>query len=267
MGNNVDTCIIRLEELNDQTAIAAVTKQAFRDMEISQHTEHLVIDALRAAGALTLSMVAELPGVGIVGHIAFSPLTITANPEADDDAVARAEAPTGLRPDAESAVDASSSHPGDTSSTAQGAVAVAPPTFDQAATQPPASASTTPSQAPNQAPTSPPRLAAAVLASAPASDIGSWYCLGPVSVLPVYQGQGIGARLIRAGLNALEAMGATGVILVGHPEYYPRFGFINQPGLIYEGIPDEYVFSLAFNGQYPTGVITDHDAFRVTTRA
>ncbi len=49
--------------------------------------------------------------------------------------------------------------------------------------------------------------------------------LAPVAVLPQYQRQGIGGNLIRHGLDALRGMGERIVIVVGHPAYYPRFGF------------------------------------------
>ena len=49
--------------------------------------------------------------------------------------------------------------------------------------------------------------------------------LAPVAVLPAYQRQGIGGRLIRDGLDALRGLGERIVIVVGHPAYYPRFGF------------------------------------------
>jgi putative acetyltransferase len=49
--------------------------------------------------------------------------------------------------------------------------------------------------------------------------------LAPMAVLPEYQRQGIGGRLIRHGLDGLRALGEQIVIVVGHPEYYPRFGF------------------------------------------
>lgn len=49
--------------------------------------------------------------------------------------------------------------------------------------------------------------------------------LGPVAVLPERQRQGFGSRLIRAGLERAAALGFAGVILLGHPTYYPRFGF------------------------------------------
>lgn len=68
--------IIREENDADIASIANITVAAFRDLAISQHTEQFIIDALRAAGALSLSLVAELDG-HIVGHVAFSPLTFS----------------------------------------------------------------------------------------------------------------------------------------------------------------------------------------------
>lgn len=50
-------------------------------------------------------------------------------------------------------------------------------------------------------------------------------CLGPVAVVPDRQREGIGAMLIGAGLQSLREMGHTAVFLLGHPDYYPRFGF------------------------------------------
>jgi putative acetyltransferase len=49
--------------------------------------------------------------------------------------------------------------------------------------------------------------------------------LGPMAVVPEYQRQGIGSALMRAGLQACEGLGAAAVFVVGHAEYYPRFGF------------------------------------------
>lgn len=67
--------IIRLEEANDADAIRHITQQAFAGAEHSSGTEGAIIDGLRAAGTLTLSLVAEDNGE-IVGHVAFSPVTV-----------------------------------------------------------------------------------------------------------------------------------------------------------------------------------------------
>jgi len=68
--------VIRSETDADVSAIAEVTVAAFRTLEISNHTEQFIIEALRAAKALTVSLVAELDG-RVIGHIAFSPVTIS----------------------------------------------------------------------------------------------------------------------------------------------------------------------------------------------
>ena len=62
-------------------------------------------------------------------------------------------------------------------------------------------------------------------------------CLGPVSVLPDYQKQGIGSKLVRAGLSKCLRLRHSIVVLVGHPAYYPRFGFVQARKL---GIECEY---------------------------
>jgi len=49
--------------------------------------------------------------------------------------------------------------------------------------------------------------------------------LGPMAVTPAYQRQGIGSQLVKEGLEAAKTLGHKSVIVVGHPEYYPRFGF------------------------------------------
>jgi len=49
--------------------------------------------------------------------------------------------------------------------------------------------------------------------------------LAPLAVLYEYRGRGIGSALIRAGLERCRELGALGVVVVGHPDYYPRFGF------------------------------------------
>ncbi len=161
--------VIRDETPNDIEAITTVTAAAFKTLEVSDQTEHFVIEALRAAGALTLSLVAEMDKA-VVGHIAFSPVTIS-------------------------------------------------------------------------------------------DGTSGWYGFGPVSVLPDLQRKGIGKALIEEGLRRLRNSGAKGCCLVGHPEYYPKFGFMNHPGLVVEGAPPEVFFALSFDGNYPQGKVTFHPGF------
>ena len=166
--------VIRSEDDADVSAIAEVTLAAFETLEISNHTEQLIIAELRAAGALTISLVAELNG-RVVGHVAFSPLTIS----------------DGTR---------------------------------------------------------------------------DWYGLGPISVLPGYQRHGVGKALIREGLSRLREIDAQGCCLVGHPDYYRKFGFRNSPELVYEGVPQEAFFTLSFSEHTPRGTVAFHDAFRLDSQ-
>jgi putative acetyltransferase len=88
-----------------------------------------------------------------------------------------------------------------------------------------------------------------------------WYGLGPVFVRPDQQGKGIGQLLIRYGLNRLGAMKAAGCVVHGgpsYPSYYGRFGFESDPGLVYAHAPPEHLQRLVFQGEAPTGEVTDH---------
>lgn len=161
--------VIRNETKGDINAITEVTIEAFKTLEISNHTEQFIIKALRKAKALTVSLVADMGG-RVIGHIAFSPVTISDG-----------------TPD--------------------------------------------------------------------------WYGLGPVSVLPEYQRKGIGKALINEGLSRLKGLKARGCCLVGHPEYYRKFGFENIPGFVYEGVPQEVFFALSFEGHTPQGTVTFHEGF------
>ena len=67
---------VRDETPGDAVVITKVTVAAFETLEISNHTEQFIVEALRSARALTLSLVAEMDGL-VVGHIAFSPVTIS----------------------------------------------------------------------------------------------------------------------------------------------------------------------------------------------
>ncbi len=90
---------------------------------------------------------------------------------------------------------------------------------------------------------------------------GDWYGLGPVSVLPDWQGQGVGSRLILDGLARLRAMGSAGCVLVGDPAYYRRFGFRAWPGLATPGVPPVYFLALPFGEDRPLGEAVFHPAF------
>jgi putative acetyltransferase len=72
----IQDVLIRDERDSDFTAISDVTFAAFETMEISNHTEQFIIEELRAADSLSVSLVAEFDG-RIVGHIAFSPVTMS----------------------------------------------------------------------------------------------------------------------------------------------------------------------------------------------
>jgi len=66
--------------------------------------------------------------------------------------------------------------------------------------------------------------------------------LAPMAVLPEFQNQSIGSELVRRGLEECRSIGHDVVVVVGHPGYYPRFGFVTakQKGLRCEyNVPDE----------------------------
>ena len=162
--------IIRPETLNDHAAITQVTLAAFTGKFSDNQTEHLIIQGLRDANALSLSLVAE-SDEQIVGHVAFSVVTINGE--------------------------------------------------DQ-----------------------------------------GWYGLGPISVSPELQKQGVGSKLIHEGLSRLRDMGARGCVLEGDPNYYNRFGFKSYPHLIYEGAPaPQYFMAIPFYDEVPDGKVEYHRAF------
>ncbi|MEM1288462.1 MAG: N-acetyltransferase [Pseudomonadota bacterium] len=55
---------------------------------------------------------------------------------------------------------------------------------------------------------------------------GYFYGLGPISVSPPLQGNGIGTKLIETGISSLQEKGARALVLIGDPNYYARFGFV-----------------------------------------
>ncbi len=71
--------------------------------------------------------------------------------------------------------------------------------------------------------------------------------LAPLAVLPEYQGRGVGSRLVREGLKECRRVGCDVVVVLGHPEYYPRFGFVpaSRKGLRCEYPVPEDVFMVA----------------------
>lgn len=164
---------IRAENHSDIKKIEALTYRAFENHPHhepgAKPTEHLIVNRLRDAKALTLSLVCE-DEKGIIGHIAFSPIMIN---------------------DKES----------------------------------------------------------------------GWYGLGPVSVLPERQREGIGGALIREGLSQLKAKSIEGVVLLGEPKYYGRFGFESQPNLTLPGVPSKYFLALSLANGIPTGEVAYHSAF------
>lgn len=89
-----------------------------------------------------------------------------------------------------------------------------------------------------------------------------WYDLGPVSVWPELHHQGIGSALIRNGIDDLRELGAAGIVLLGSPGYYGRFGFRHEPRLRYPGPPPEYLQCLVLTGDLPEGEVTYAPAFR-----
>jgi len=163
------TLLIRNEIPEDIARIREITELAFRDRAYSCKREHLIIDALRADRALTVSL-AALTGSTIVGHVALSPVTIS-----------RAS--------------------------------------------------------------------------------GSWYGLGPISVMPDFQRQGVGTAMMREALSHIAQRGASGCVLVGDPGYYIRFGFANDPSIVVEGVPSTFTLAHRFFPNSDHGVVNFHSAF------
>jgi len=165
----VRALVIRNEVPSDISEIRRITELAFRGMPYAAGNEQDVIDRLRSAIALTLSIVATEAG-NVVGHIAFSPATLN-------------------------------------------------------------------------------------------SKRVGWFALGPVSVVPERQGQGIGSKLILSGLKLLESDGAAGCILTGNPNYYSRFGFLAAPNLCPAGEPAASFMMKNFKPVSVEGSFAFHGAF------
>lgn len=82
--------------------------------------------------------------------------------------------------------------------------------------------------------------------------------LAPVAVLPERQRQGIGSMLVQAGIDAMRQLNCPFIIVLGHPEYYPRFGFTpaSHHGLScqWEGVPDEAFMVLILDEAAMAGI-------------
>lgn len=161
--------ITRFESPADIAAIRAVTIAAFKDHPHSDQTEHLIVDRLRQAGALSISLVAEVNGQ-VAGHIAFSPVKL----------------------------------------------------FDGSK---------------------------------------GWFGLGPVSVLPAFQGQGIGGALIRKGLDLLRDQAAAGCVVMGDPDLYRKFGFSNDAKLVFKDCAPQYFLVQLLSSAGASGMVTYDAAF------
>jgi putative acetyltransferase len=82
--------------------------------------------------------------------------------------------------------------------------------------------------------------------------------LAPMAVLPDSQRRGVGSELVRRGLDILRERGCSFVVVVGHPEYYPRFGFepASKHRLVsqWDGVPDPAFMVLVLNADRMAGV-------------
>jgi predicted N-acetyltransferase YhbS len=79
-------------------------------------------------------------------------------------------------------------------------------------------------------------------------------CLAPVAVLPEYQKTGAGSAAVRAALDIAKGMGEHFVVVLGHPAYYPRFGFTRAStygiGTSID-VPDEALMALSLDARHP----------------
>lgn len=82
--------------------------------------------------------------------------------------------------------------------------------------------------------------------------------LAPMAVLPEHQRKGIGTALVERGLEILRERGCPYVIVLGHPEYYPRFGFVpaskREIECQWPGVPDEAFMILVLDETAMAGV-------------
>lgn len=162
---------LRGERAGDAAALARVIVAAFSDEPQGGQFERRIVDALRADGRLSVSLVAVRDG-RLVGHVAFSPVAIGAGGE-------------------------------------------------------------------------------------------GWHGLAPLAVWPGCQRQGIGAALVRAGLDALRRAGARGCVVLGEPAYYARFGFGPAGDIVFPQAPPDALMALPFgeHAPCPAGELRYHASF------
>ena len=96
--------------------------------------------------------------------------------------------------------------------------------------------------------------------------------LGPVAVLPEFQRNGIGSRLIRAGLERSKQAGYDVVVLIGNPHYYSRFGFLQAADFSLEneyGVHKEFMVLPLHNGalERVSGMVRYSPEFREAEQA
>jgi putative acetyltransferase len=91
--------------------------------------------------------------------------------------------------------------------------------------------------------------------------------LAPMAVAPEYQRKGIGSALVRAGLEECKHLGFGAVVVLGHPDYYPRFGFAPASrfgiGCDYE-VPEDTFMIIELQSGFlrgASGNIKYHEAF------
>lgn len=96
------------------------------------------------------------------------------------------------------------------------------------------------------------------------SSAQGWFGIGPISVWPDRQGQGIGSALMQAALAELQQLGAMGCVVLGDPGYYSRFGFAVHAGLELPGVPPQHFQALSFGTALPQGTVQYHAAFEAT---
>lgn len=84
-----------------------------------------------------------------------------------------------------------------------------------------------------------------------------YLCLGPLAVLPEHHAKGIGADLVGHAIGVAQGYGRDGVVLLGDPNYYSRFGFEKVESVTYAGQGASHVQVLPFT-EVPSGELTMH---------